>query len=42
MVLCPVLLLGISKRVFGGINGDIVGASNELTRACVIIVVALI
>jgi adenosylcobinamide-GDP ribazoletransferase len=42
MVLCPALLLSISKRLFGGINGDIVGASNELTRACVIVVVALI
>jgi len=42
MVLCPALLLSISKRLFGGINGDIVGASNELTRACVIIVIALI
>ena len=42
MVLCPALLLSISKRLFGGINGDIVGASNELTRAVVIIVVALI
>ena len=42
MVLCPVLLLIVSKRLFGGINGDIVGASNELTRACVIVVVALI
>jgi adenosylcobinamide-GDP ribazoletransferase len=42
MVLCPALLLSISKRLFGGINGDIVGASNELTRAVVIIVIALI
>jgi adenosylcobinamide-GDP ribazoletransferase len=42
MVLCPALLLIISKRLFGGINGDIVGASNELTRVCVIVVVALI
>jgi adenosylcobinamide-GDP ribazoletransferase len=42
MVLCPVLLLSISQRLFGGINGDVVGASNELTRACVIVVVALI
>jgi adenosylcobinamide-GDP ribazoletransferase len=42
MILCPVLLLIVSKRLFGGINGDIVGASNELTRAFVIVVVALI
>jgi adenosylcobinamide-GDP ribazoletransferase len=42
MVLCPALLLSISQRLFGGINGDVVGASNELTRAVVIIVIALI
>jgi cobalamin synthase len=28
--------------LFGGVNGDIVGASNEITRACVIITIALI
>ena len=42
MVICPVILLFLSKRVFGGVNGDIVGASNEITRACVIITIALI
>jgi adenosylcobinamide-GDP ribazoletransferase len=42
MVVCPSLLLIISKRLFGGINGDVVGASNELTRVCVILVVALL
>jgi adenosylcobinamide-GDP ribazoletransferase len=42
MVICPVILSLISKRVFGGINGDIVGASNEITRACVIVTIALI
>jgi adenosylcobinamide-GDP ribazoletransferase len=42
MLVCPVLLLGISRRLFGGVNGDVVGASNELTRACVILVIALI
>src|SRR5665647_3100173 len=35
MVLCPVLLLIVSKRLFGGINGDIVGASNELTLSLI-------
>ena len=42
MVLCPVILLIVSKRLFGGVNGDVVGASNEITRACVIITIALI
>jgi adenosylcobinamide-GDP ribazoletransferase len=42
MVACPAILLFISKRLFGGVNGDIVGASNEITRACVIITIALI
>jgi adenosylcobinamide-GDP ribazoletransferase len=42
MVICPVILSGISKRMFGGVNGDVVGASNEITRACVILIVALI
>jgi adenosylcobinamide-GDP ribazoletransferase len=34
--------LVISKRLFGGINGDIAGASNEITRAVVILGMALI
>jgi adenosylcobinamide-GDP ribazoletransferase len=41
MVLCPVVLLLISKRLFGGVNGDVVGASNEITRAIVILGMAL-
>lgn len=41
MILCPAILLAISKRLFGGINGDIVGASNEITRAAVIVSMAL-
>jgi adenosylcobinamide-GDP ribazoletransferase len=42
MVLCPIILLVISKRLFGGINGDVAGASNEITRAVVILGMALI
>ena len=42
MVLCPIILFMISKRLFGGINGDIVGASNEITRAVVIAGMVLI
>jgi adenosylcobinamide-GDP ribazoletransferase len=42
MVICPVILFIVSKRLFGGVNGDIVGASNEITRALVIITIALL
>jgi len=42
MVVCPAILFIVSKRLFGGVNGDIVGASNEITRALVIIIIALI
>ncbi|MFA4860546.1 adenosylcobinamide-GDP ribazoletransferase [Methanoregula sp.] len=42
MILCPAILLLVSKHLFGGVNGDVVGASNEITRACVIIAIALI
>jgi adenosylcobinamide-GDP ribazoletransferase len=42
MFLCPVILLGISQRLFGGVNGDVVGASNEITRALVIVGIALL
>ena len=42
MFICPVILLGISRRLFGGVNGDVAGASNEITRAIVIVAIALI
>jgi adenosylcobinamide-GDP ribazoletransferase len=42
MVVCPLILCIISRRLFGGVNGDIVGASNEITRALVIITIALL
>lgn len=42
MVIVPFVLLAISTRAFGGVNGDVVGASNEITRALVIIAVVLI
>jgi adenosylcobinamide-GDP ribazoletransferase len=42
MILCPVCLLAISDRLFGGMNGDVVGASNEITRAIVILGIALL
>lgn len=42
MILCPAFLLVISEKAFGGINGDVVGASNEITRALIIVVLAVI
>lgn len=42
MILCPLVLLEISKRLFGGVNGDVAGASNEITRALVIVGIALL
>jgi adenosylcobinamide-GDP ribazoletransferase len=42
MILCPAVLLLIARRLFGGVNGDVAGASNEITRAmCVIAMVLL-
>ncbi|HNX17245.1 MAG TPA: adenosylcobinamide-GDP ribazoletransferase [Methanoregula sp.] len=41
MILCPLILLKVSERLFGGINGDVVGAANEITRAVVIVALAL-
>jgi len=41
MILCPLILLVISEKLFGGINGDVVGAANEITRALVIVALAL-
>jgi adenosylcobinamide-GDP ribazoletransferase len=42
MILCPAVLLLISRRLFGGVNGDVAGASNEITRAIVVIAIALL
>ncbi len=42
MILCPVILLLLSEKLFGGVNGDVVGASNEITRAVVIVAMVLI
>jgi len=41
-LLCPTILLLISNRLFGGVNGDVVGASNEITRACVVLALVII
>jgi adenosylcobinamide-GDP ribazoletransferase len=42
MVICPLVMLAVSTRAFGGVNGDVVGATNEITRAMVIIAFVLI
>ena len=42
MVLCPAVLLLLARRLFGGVNGDVAGASNEITRALCILAVALL
>ncbi|MDP3397161.1 MAG: adenosylcobinamide-GDP ribazoletransferase [Methanoregula sp.] len=41
-VLCPTIMLLVSKRLFGGVNGDVVGAANEITRACAILTLAIL
>jgi adenosylcobinamide-GDP ribazoletransferase len=42
MILCPTVLLKIAERRFGGVNGDVVGASNEITRALIVVFVAIL
>jgi adenosylcobinamide-GDP ribazoletransferase len=42
MVLCPAVLLLLARRLFGGVNGDIAGASNEMTRALVAVALVLL
>lgn len=42
MILCPAIILATAERLFGGVNGDVVGASNEITRALVVVGFVLI
>jgi adenosylcobinamide-GDP ribazoletransferase len=42
MIVCPSVLLLLARRLFGGVNGDVAGASNEITRALVIITLVLL
>lgn len=42
MILCPAIILATAEQLFGGVNGDVVGASNEITRAMVVIGFALL
>ncbi len=38
----PLLMYVNAHRLFGGVNGDVVGATNEVTRAAVIIVLSFV
>lgn len=40
-LLTVILLLSFSRHLFGGVNGDIVGAANEITRMSVIVALAI-
>lgn len=42
MIICPTILLFSAQKMFGGVNGDVVGASNEITRACVVVALAVL
>lgn len=42
MVASPLLLLYLARRLFGGVNGDVVGASNEITRTVILLVLILV
>lgn len=36
------LMLALSRHLFGGVNGDVVGAANEIVRAGIILLLALL
>ena len=40
MIFVPLFLIWVSYRLFGGVNGDVTGASGEITRAIILTVVA--
>jgi len=42
MIVSPTILLIIADKLFGGVNGDVVGASNEICRACIVIALAIL
>lgn len=42
MIIVVSLTIYAGKRLFGGVNGDLVGASNEITRMAVILALALV
>jgi len=42
MIVCPAALLLLSEHLFGGVNGDITGAGGELTRALIVVALAIV
>jgi adenosylcobinamide-GDP ribazoletransferase len=42
MITFPAIMLLISEKMFGGVNGDIVGATHEITRAAIVLAIALV
>jgi len=42
MLVTLFLFMEASRRLFGGVNGDVAGATHEVTRAVVIVVIALL
>ncbi len=42
MIITPLILFFLARRTFGGVNGDVVGASSEITRAMVLLVLAIV
>ena len=40
MIVVPTVLITLSTRLFGGVNGDVTGAGGEITRAGVLVVLA--
>lgn len=42
MIAMPLVLLFMAERLFGGVNGDVVGASNEITRAVILLLLVLV
>jgi adenosylcobinamide-GDP ribazoletransferase len=42
MIACPAVMLRVSEELFGGINGDVVGATHEITRAAIVLAIALV
>jgi adenosylcobinamide-GDP ribazoletransferase len=41
-ILATFVLINISNRHFGGVNGDVIGASNEVGRVIALIAVTLV
>ncbi len=41
-VVIAALMLALSRRLFCGVNGDVVGATNEIVRAGIILLLALL